>query len=261
MSTTAVLEVVKNGTPFYNPANPGISAAAAAAASAEARVDQDLLAVNAALIITPTDPQLLQEHSDLTSLKDRLVVLGGGPVAPGLPAAFSMAGGVGLSFAAITQHTNYFSGVDAVPPIGFETTGLSFLNVLGTVSAMKTVAKELGDTPLDDPCKSVNDLLGSVMGKLDEMMGPLTNLFNTFVNLLMTAANLLAMIDNFINNIGQILNDEVNALTAYLSDLAAYSLSKFLNGFIKDPCLAAVIGAIGTPALQQAIAEVPIIPS
>jgi len=261
MSTTAVLDVVKNGEPFQNPAATAIADTSAGSTAASGKVATDLAAVNSALLLNPTDPHLLQQHADLTALESRFAVLGGGPVDPGLPPFYALSPSDGLSFVAITTHTNFFSGVDSVPPIGFETQGLSFLNVLGAASSMKTVAKELGETPEDDPCKSVNDLLGSVLGKMAEMLGPLLDLLNGFVNALMTAANMLALIDNYINNIWQILNDEVNLMKQYLSDLAAYALSKFLNNIIKDPCLAAVLGAIGTPALQQAIAEAPIIPS
>jgi len=260
MSTPAVFDVVKDGIPFQNPAESSIVATSAGATAANSKVGTDLAAVEAALILDPTNPLLLQEKADLEALQARFTVLQGGPVNLALPPFYKLTPAVGLSFAAILTHTNYFSGVDATPPIGFETQGLSFLNVLGAASSMKTVAKELGQTPEDDPCKSVNDLLGSVLGKMAEILSPLLNLLNTFVNALLTAANLLALIDNFVNNIWQILNDEVNRLKQYLSDLADYALSKFLNNIVKDPCLAAVLSAIGTPALQSAIAQAPIIP-
>jgi len=261
MSRSAVFGVVKGGTPFQNPASSSIAATSTGSTGAHAKVTTDLAAVNAALIPDPTNPLLLQQQADLMALDARFTVLNGGPVDPGLPPFYKLAPAVGLSFAAILTHTNYFSGVDSSPPAGLETTGVSFLNILGAASATKTVAKELGETPPDDPCKSVNDLLGSVLGKMAEFLGPLLSILSAFVAAALFAANLLALIDNFIQNIWQILNDEVARLKQYLEDLAAWALSSFINSIVKDPCLAAVLTSIGIPALQNAIAQAPIIPS
>jgi len=260
MSKTATYDVVKNGTPFQNPVSGDIATTSSGSTTAANKVTADIAAVDAALLITPGDPVLLAQRAELVTLQDRFVVLNGGPANPGLPAQYTI-GTAALSFAAITQHTNYFSGVDATPPNGFETEGVSFINVLGAATAMKSVAKELGETPADDPCKTVNDLLGSVLGKMAEILGPLLAVLNAFVNAAMTVANMIALLDNFVNNIWQIMNDEVNRLKQYLEDLAAWGISSFLNSIIKDPCLAAVLGAIATPALQQAIATAPIVPS
>lgn len=260
MSKTATYDVVKNGTPFQNPTNGDVAAASSGAASATGKVVADIAAVDAALVITPGDPVLLAQRAELVNLQDRFTVLNGGPANPGLPAQYTI-GGAALSFAAITQHTNYFSGAGTTPPLGLTTGGVSFVNVLGAATAMKSVAKELGETPSDDPCKTVNDLLGSVLGKMAEILGPLLNVLNAFVNTVMAVANMIALLDNFVNNIWQIMNDEVNRLKQYLEDLAAWGISSFLNSIIKDPCLAAVLGAIATPALQQAIATAPVVPS
>ncbi len=261
MSQLAVFDVVKNGQPFANPVAGPIAGAGVATASGVSKTTNDLAAVDAALVMDPTNPVLLQEKADLEGLLDRFAVLGGASPDPGLPEYYTLAAGVGLSFAAMLTHTNYFSGVDASPPAGLSGGSITFINVLAATSSMKRVAKELGETPVDDPCKTVNDLLGSVLGKLAEFLGPLIDFLNQLVNAALTAANFILLLDNIINNIWQILNLEVQRLKDYLKDLADWAISSLLNSIIGDPCLAAVIGAIGTPALQQAIQEAPIIPS
>lgn len=261
MSQVSVFDVVKNGDPFQNPVASSIAGAGSATGSATTKAGSDLAAVNAALIIAPGDPVLLQQKEDLEGLIARLDVLSTGDEDTSLPPFYTLIPGLGLGFAAMTLHTNYFSGVDATPPAGLATGTVSFINVLAAASSMKRVAKELGQTPVDDPCKTVNDLLGSVLGKLAEFLGPLIEFLNQFVNAVFTAANFILLLDNIVNNIWQILNLEIQRLKDYLSDLADWAISSLLNNIIKDPCLAAVIGAIGTPALQAAIQEAPIIPS
>src|SRR5882672_9599554 len=125
MSQIAVFDVVQNSDPFQNPVTGPISGASGATGAAAGVAQDQLNTVNAELVFDPGNPVLLQQKADLEGLLDRFNVLSTGDEDLSLPPFYSLVPGAGLGFAAMLAHTNYFSGVDSTPPLGFDTAKVS----------------------------------------------------------------------------------------------------------------------------------------
>lgn len=240
MSVKAAYDVIQDpNTPaFQNPAASAIS-------------DTTTGCVGGAAYLATLPPS-----DEVTAAEKRITCLTTGTTDPALPDYYTIQG-VGLSMGYILLHTNYFSGVDASPPPGLNTQGMSYMSILSCANGMGQVAKEFGEDDPLDPCNHINQLCGSVLGKLSNMLSPVLTILNALVNGLMTLANFIIQLDNLVRNIYQLINGEIEMLKEYLKKLADYALANFLNSMISNPCLKALVGVVGTEALNKGISEIP----
>lgn len=157
-----------------------------------------------------------------------------------------------MSYFPIGQLGPAIGGIPNIGVLG----SMSFFGLMGVLHASKAVDEDLCiPPPPEDPCANVKGVFQVIMGSLSTAFTTVINLIKGLQNLvdinLGALQQCLDTIITFTSNIISTVVEEISKLIAVILKTSQYGMAKLLQNL--DPCLRAVIEAIATPALINAI--------
>lgn len=131
--------------------------------------------------------------------------------------------------------------------------GLSFMQMMNTLSGGLNAQKAMCQADPNNPCALVSGIFGAVgdagMAASNNLAAGLASIAsNTLVGM-----TICDFVTEVITSITNLIIAGLIALLAAQQLAANYSLGKSLQGLMSNPCFAPTLGAIMTPALQMAL--------
>lgn len=176
------------------------------------------------------------EFDAVTSIANAFTV--GQETTPGVPATF---------VPGLLTHTDNLA--DAAPAL--LTQGSSLIN-----GSVMMGSAGLNSVP-SNPCELLDSIMGTILGAandiinvLAELIGPIVEaIIGGLVAVLGAIALVIGAIAEAVAALLGVIADEIAALAKFLADFLDFSIANSLVGIASDPCLQAILNALGTPDL------------
>lgn len=168
---------------------------------------------------------------------------------------------VGTAADLVTHLTNHFNNLVSNLSIAINQAGAQagLINSGCTLPAMGNIGTGGGDI-----CGNMNSIFGSITGSaanlIAQVTGTLNNLTSTVADLasgaltditagLNTITGFITGIEATAINMANMIAGETAALAAALSDMITFGAAQALFNLFQNPCAAAVLNSVGSPAL------------
>lgn len=164
---------------------------------------------------------------------------------------------IGASPGGFLNHTNALSAQLGTP---------GFLNGVSACLGVRSTAGSLLNTA--NACLDLDDILGSILGSGAELVNNVVDAIQPLLDAVAAgvaavASVIAAVIAAVIAPLAALaskLANELSSLSSIVEELEQFSLANSLCNLTDDPCMQAIFNATGTPALLNALPDLPRFP-